>query len=123
MLLAGIAIFYAPFLEEIQRIVVIAVLAFPAVYVIARFSLVLPSIAVDSMIPFRESWNLTRGKPVFVLLVLIPVFLSWVAAAFSELFGGLESIVTSVTSCLILVYEIAILSNLYAYVQDHGGTS
>jgi hypothetical protein len=117
VLLIFAAMYFAPFLEDIQRIALMFVLAFPASYFIARLSLVLPSIAVDSLMSFGESWSLTRGKPVFSLLILVPGVLGIFSSFIAALFGPFREIAGSALSCIILVYEIAILSMLYKSVR------
>lgn len=88
----------------------------PALYVVARLSLVLPAVALDRDVSFKWAWTLTRGNG-WRLVVVVGV-LPW---AISQLLGLLyratptpiETIALTLIGITLFAVEIAALSISY----------
>ncbi len=109
--------FIVPFFIDISddtTSIFIFLILFPAGYIASRISLVLPSIAINDLIDFSESWNISKGYgwKVFFLVTILPVSFSYVNDIIYKDFIALRPIY-SLIGLIMLSVEVIILSNTY----------
>jgi hypothetical protein len=101
------------YFEDYSKIF-ITVILIPIGYILSRFSLVLPSIAINGKIDFRESWNISKGNgwKVFILITLTPVVFN---TAMDFLYYDNIALrpVYPLLGLIVLSLEIIILSNTF----------
>lgn len=93
----------------------------PGLYLMARLSLVFPSIAVDKDISFRESWKLTKKHHLLVVLLvgLVPLLLNLPTYYLPD--TPLTMLFKSAYGCITAVIIIALLSKAYSLCVEQGG--
>ena len=93
-------------------------IALPVVaWLVARFSLIFPAIAVDDNGSFSKAWELSRDHQLLMVLVVvvIPVIFYLPAMLIAQI--PYTSVIVSLLSTLALVLTIAILSVAYKYIS------
>lgn len=87
--------------------------AFSAAYLMGRFSLVFPSIAIGGDVDLKDSWNATKNHKLmmFSAVVLFPVLIG-VIEYFLVLIPGIGNVV-SVFSVFTMIFIVAALSVAY----------
>lgn len=102
------------------------VTAIPAVYLGSRWSLVLPSTAIDRRPSLGSAWDLSRGNGwrLAVLLGVPPLLLGEVFSELTMAIGTLDSapvtFVTNLAFCLVGALEVTILSIAYKWLRTEG---
>lgn len=95
--------------------------AIPAIYVLARFSLVFPATAIDKQADLVWSWQKTRGNGwrMFVVVGALPWLLSFVSGLFwRENAAAPEVVLLIIASYLVFVVEISALSLSYKELRE-----
>ena len=87
-------------------------------YLISRFSLVFPSIAVDSPWSFSESWSQTKDHQIlmFTVILIFPFIVSMPEILLSEL--PYTSMMVTFISLITLVITIAALSVAFKVINE-----
>ncbi len=82
-------------------------------WLLPRFSLVFPGIAVDKGVTFKLSWELTENHQLhmFLIVVLFPILLAIPAIIFGLIPHG--SFLSSICAAFVIVFEITALSLTY----------
>ncbi len=99
---------------------VIGVIAFGLVstYLISRFSLILPSIAIDQGLSFSGSWNVTKSNQLlmFVVVGVFPMLLNALIGLISYI--PYTDVIVSVLFLLNIVWTIAALSMAFQIIVE-----
>lgn len=87
-------------------------------YLISRFSLVLPSIAIDQDLSFSDSWKVTKNYQLlmFVVVGIFPILLNILISLIS--FIPYTSLAVTVLSLLITVWTVAALSVAFQIIVE-----
>lgn len=104
--------------------IVIIIAYIPIGYIISRFSLVLPSIAINDRIDFNKAWKISKGQgwKVFLLIFMLPFLFE----------HGIEVIyydsiflrpLFSFLSIIVMVFVIIVLSNTYKKLNSNANIS
>ena len=126
MLLSIVVMSTTSFVQNFFVIVIPIIFAF---YVSIRFSLVFPAIAIDKALTLKESWEYTRHKSIFMIMVtyiwplmlFIPVLvISFVAQAVGGYIAAFVDILFSaVVSVVFTIILITSLSLAYLRIVDY----
>jgi hypothetical protein len=92
-------------------------------YLISRFSLVFPSIAVDNAWSFSDSWSVTKDHQILMLTVILifPIVISIPEILLSEL--PYTSILVTFISLITLIITIAALSVAFKVINESNSLS
>ena len=106
-----ISILSSPESEQVSLLMHLILL--PGFYLMARFSLVFPAIAVDKPIRFRDSWSLSKKNHlhVVVLVFLIPYVISLPVQFLGN--DNISILVSGLYGCFTTIVTIAFLSKTY----------
>lgn len=98
----------------------------PAIYLLARMSLVFPATALDLQSSLGWSWNISRGNGIRIAIIvgLIP----WMSAVLEYLLtklipGMIAAIVSNVLNYVLIAIEITALSLAYRELVQLGNTA
>ena len=107
----------------------VLVLQSPALYVLGRFSMVLPATAMDHKADLLSSWENTRGNGwrIFVIAAGLPSILGTVLGVLHrENATALELLALAALSVVLIVFQVASLSLAYrelSMAQAHAGAT
>ena len=92
-------------------------------WVSCRFSLILPSVAIDKELDLVSAWNLTKGYNVVMLIIsaVIPVvFFNIIAFCLNdpELENSLFELLSSLIVVLFTVTEVTLLTSAYKVISE-----
>jgi hypothetical protein len=91
--------------------------AFYAMYVLARFSVLVPAAALEHRPTIKGAWRLTRGEGIrlFVLVILLPIILNALInrLPISEGYQAISYILYNLLWMIVLCFEVAMLSLAY----------
>jgi len=91
--------------------------AFYALYMMARFSVLVPAAAVEHRPTIKGAWKLTRGEGIrlFVLVILLPLILSALGNRLPDLedYLALSNLLWNLIWMIVLCFEVAMLSLAY----------
>jgi len=87
-------------------------------WLLPRFSLVFPGIAVDKGVSFKLSWELTQDYQLhmFLIVIVLPILLGIPTLLFAQIPYG--SFLSSVLAAFVLLFEIAALSLTYQQITN-----
>lgn len=87
-------------------------------WLLGRFSLVFPGIAVDKGVSFKLSWELTENHQLamFLVVVIFPIMLGIPTVLFGLVPYG--SFISAVFAAFVIVFEIAALSLAYQKITE-----
>lgn len=91
----------------------------PAIFVMAKLSLILPAVAIDEQPQFSWAWNATRnnGWRMFVVVGILPIMFSWMQELISRDDSiWIEDIALSILSFIFLIIEISALSLSFKFL-------
>ena len=86
-----------------------------------RVSLVFPGIAIGNKFTFHDSWKMTvqHKKLMFCVVLLLPAITSLPLGLLSRI--PFSEIPVSIFSCVMLAFEIALLSVVYRHIVEEQG--
>lgn len=90
-------------------------------YILARLSLILPSVAIDGNPSLRWSWEITKynGWLMFILICLIPwIFSELINAVYRDEPSVFEVVFFHIITYLIVAVEVAFLSFSFKHFRD-----
>ncbi|HFU75920.1 MAG TPA: hypothetical protein ENK66_06705 [Arcobacter sp.] len=110
-----IGVFFVSNEEEVESLeykLFAFIFSFILYYLLARFSLIFPSIAIDKAISFNESWEYTKKYQILVIigLVLFPLFIDQLLETISH------NLIYSFVYFIESIFIIGILSLIYEYI-------